>query len=129
MISGISQKRRIESASWESQREIGDNLFPHCVLISGMHETSNAHWWDAGLTSQLTPLSLFCSLGGAQKLRWRRTCLRSARFGVNADPSNIVAFQTCLKTKTKNKKRQQKASENSFWKFASLSPLAPIWPF
>jgi len=29
----------------EPHRERGDNLFPRCALISGIHETSNADWW------------------------------------------------------------------------------------
>ena len=48
--------------SREPQRERGALSFPRCVLIGGMHETSNADWWDAGLTSQLTPLFLWASL-------------------------------------------------------------------
>jgi len=39
-------------------RERGDNLFPRCSLIRGMHETSNADWWDSRVTRQLTPFSL-----------------------------------------------------------------------
>jgi len=31
----------------EPLRERGDNLFPRCALIRGMHETSNADWRDA----------------------------------------------------------------------------------
>ena len=27
-------------------KERGDNLFPRCALIRGMHEISNADWWD-----------------------------------------------------------------------------------
>jgi len=42
----------------EPHWERGDNLFPRCVLILGMHETSNADWSDASVTWQLTPLSL-----------------------------------------------------------------------
>jgi len=34
----------------ESHRERGDNVFPRCALIRGMHETSNADWWDATVT-------------------------------------------------------------------------------
>jgi len=36
----------------------GDNLFPRCELIRGMHKTSNADCWDARVMLQLTPLSL-----------------------------------------------------------------------
>ena len=43
----------------EPHWERGDNLFPRCVLILGMHETSNADWSDASVTWQLTPLSLW----------------------------------------------------------------------
>jgi len=32
-------------------------------MIGGIHEIRNADWWDAGLTSQLTPFSLRGSLG------------------------------------------------------------------
>ena len=49
----------------ESRRERGDNLFPRCALIRGMHETSNADWWDASVTWQLSPLSLSGSLGSS----------------------------------------------------------------
>jgi len=40
----------------EPRWERSDNLFPRCALICGMHETSNADWW------QLTPLYLWGSL-------------------------------------------------------------------
>jgi len=43
---------------YEPSRERGDNFFRRCVLIGGMCEIINADWWDAGLTSQWTPLSL-----------------------------------------------------------------------
>jgi len=36
-------------------------------MIGGMHETSNADWWDAMLTWQLTPFSLWRSLALAQR--------------------------------------------------------------
>ena len=40
-----------EAGSIESlTRERGDNLFPRCALIGGMHETSYADWWDARMT-------------------------------------------------------------------------------
>jgi len=31
----------------EPHKRRGDNLFPRCALIRGMHETSNPDWWDA----------------------------------------------------------------------------------
>jgi len=31
----------------EPHRERGDNFFPLCALVRGMHETSHADWWDA----------------------------------------------------------------------------------
>jgi len=34
----------------EPHREKGDNFFPLCALIRGMHETSHADWWDARVT-------------------------------------------------------------------------------
>jgi len=46
----------------EPHRERGDNLFPRCAPIRGMHETSNADWWYARVTWQLTPLYLWGSL-------------------------------------------------------------------
>ena len=36
--------------SREPHRERGDNLIPRCALIGGMHEISNADWWDAEMT-------------------------------------------------------------------------------
>jgi len=49
----------------EPHRERGDNFFPLCALIGGMQETGHADWWDARVTWQLTPLSLWGSLDGA----------------------------------------------------------------
>ena len=51
-------------SSREPHRERGDNFFPRCALIRGMHETSNDDWWDARVTWQLTPLSLEALLQG-----------------------------------------------------------------
>jgi len=45
---------RVESLKGER----GDSLFPRCALIGGMHETSHADLWDAGMTWQLTHLFL-----------------------------------------------------------------------
>jgi len=42
----------------EPHRERGENKFPRCALIRGMHETSYADWWDARVPWRLTPL--FC---------------------------------------------------------------------
>jgi len=42
----------------ESLIERSVNLFPRRALVRGLHETRNAHWWDARVTWQLTPLSL-----------------------------------------------------------------------
>jgi len=50
--------------SREPHRERGDNIFPRCALIRGMHETSHADWLDARVTWQLKSLSLSGSLGG-----------------------------------------------------------------
>jgi len=41
----------------ELHRERGDNFFPRCALIRGVHGTSNADRWDARVTWQLTPPS------------------------------------------------------------------------
>ena len=51
-----------QASAREPHRERCDNLFPRCALIGAMHETSNADWWDARITWQLTPLSLRGSL-------------------------------------------------------------------
>jgi len=50
--------KAVRLAYLEPHKERGNNLFPRCVLIRGMHETSNADWWDARVTFLLTPLSL-----------------------------------------------------------------------
>jgi len=55
---GISEDTDLPLQLEEPQRERGDNLFPRFALIGGKHETSNADWWDAEMTWQLTPLSL-----------------------------------------------------------------------
>jgi len=36
----------VSVACREPHRERGDNLFPRYALIGGMHETSNADWWQ-----------------------------------------------------------------------------------
>jgi len=33
------------------------DIISWCALVGGMHEASNADWWDARMTRQLTPLS------------------------------------------------------------------------
>jgi len=60
----------------EPHRERGENFFPRCALIGGMHGTSNADWWDARATWQLTPLAplRLSSRGGSlerHNLKWK----------------------------------------------------------
>jgi len=43
-------------ATFKSSRCV--RVFKCRALIRGMHKTSNADWWDARVTWQLTPLSL-----------------------------------------------------------------------
>jgi len=70
----------------EPHRERGDNLLPRCALIRGMHETSNAEWWDATVTWQLTPLSQWGSLS------LREDCLNLKAVSFSVPPSAPVLF-------------------------------------
>jgi len=84
--------------SREPHRASFDNLFPRCALIRGMHETSNADWWDARVTRQLTPLSLLGSLGPSLRVIDLLSSVDQRRINLNTritltDPSNAAKSQ------------------------------------